>query len=437
MNSSFDYYIKCFLIIAIPTFFLMILAAHVFKIATLSELISFRAGDLPQSLTRAMYPKPWHNHYFGDFLVIFRLSQQSSPYFVSGVMTFQYFPLAAVLLGPFIIFSYWTAFILYIAVSTAALISICWYGLKDTARSLRVRVIALILISGPMISVMDRGNLSLLLTIFCLWAVMQLHSGKPYTAAVFFGLAGAIKGYPVLFLLVFLRRREWRQLAVGLVTFLAATLIPMMFYTRGLFSNFREMISQFGGSSSPDHAVRIVGYNSSLFSLLETCRISLNVPLGEVFLFLENNYTYLGLAILVIFCLFAISKSATDLDSLFLITAAICLLPQTVNYYVLLLYFVPLLYLWLNAENFDVHRKIQTIAIAIVMSPKGFPLWLPLGSWSSAAPTFTSFLNPLLGLTIAFICIIKIVHRHLQSFTRINQPSDSQLDGQHTIDTNS
>jgi len=360
---------------------------------------------MPGNLLRAMYPEPWHNHYFGDFLVIFRLSQQASPYFVSSVMPFTYFPLAAVLLGPFVIFSYWTAFILYLTVSTVALIGICWSGLKDMAPSLRIQVIALILISGPMISVIDRGNLASLLTIFCLWGVIQLHSKRPYKAAVLLGLAGAIKGYPVLLLLVFVRRREWKQLAVGLATFSAATLIPMMFYARGLISNFREMISQYIGTSSPEHAVNILGYNSSLFSLLETCRIKIGVPLDQVFLFLEDNYTYLSALILVVICLFAISKFATDLDSLFLITAAICLLPQTVNYYVLLLYFVPLLYLWLSAENFDIHRKIQTIAIAIVMTPKGLPLGVPFGIWSSSAPTYSSLINPLCGLTIAAMSI--------------------------------
>ena len=363
---------------------------------------------MPGNLLRSMYPKPWHNHYFGDFLVIFRLSQQDSPYFVSGVMTFQYFPLAAVLLGPFVIFSYWTAFVLYLTVSIAALIGVCWHGLKDLSRSLRIKMIALILISGPMISVIDRGNLSLLLTMFCLWGVLQLHNKKPYRAALLLGLAGAIKGYPALFLLVFLRRREWKQLATGIATFTAATLIPMLFYARGLFSNFREMISQFSGSSSPEHAVNIVGYNSSLFSLFETCRVKIGVPLDQVFLFLENNYTYLGGLILVILCLLSISKYATDLDSLSLITVAICLLPQTVGNYVLLLYFVPLLYLWLNAENFDGYRKIQTIAIAIAMTPKGLPLGLPFDVWSSAAPTYSSLVNPLCGLTIAamsFRCI--------------------------------
>ena len=405
MNSAVAYYVKCFLIIAIPSFFLILLAAQVFKIATISELISFRANDLPQSLTRAMYPRPWYNHYFGDFLTIFRLSQQASPYFVSGVLTFQYFPLAAVLLGPVVIFDYWTAFLLYLTISTAALISVCWFGLKNTSRGLRLRMISLIMISGPMISVIDRGNLSLLLTIFCLWGVLQLHNEKPYRAAVLFGLAGAIKGYPILFLLVFLRRRQWKQLTIGIATFSTATFVPLVFYTRGLVSNFQEMISQFGGSSSPEHAVRIVGYNSSLFSFLETCRIKPGLPVSEVFLFLENNYTYLGLTILVIFCLLAISKSATDLDSLFLITAAICLLPQTVNYYVLLLYFVPLLYLWLNAENFDVYRKIQTMAIAVVMTPKGLPLGLPFEFWTSSAPTYSSLVNPLCGLLLAAISI--------------------------------
>lgn len=416
---------------------LIYIAAEYFQTARLAQFISFQANDGPGPLRKNLYPNTFGSHFFGDFLIPFRLAQQSSPYFAPGILPFSYFPLASVILGPFVLFNYWQALTLFLATGLFGFVYVCKRGLNHLDPKTRRTITALVLLSGPMFSTLDRGNLSLVLVLLCLAGVLYLRHERTYLSAILFGFAGAIKGYPILFLIVYIRRREWRQFAVGSLTFLGAVFLPLAFYDRGLFVNATEMLSQFAGSSTPIHAVKIRGYNSSLLAFFDTCRTSFGSHFSSLFSFLVDNYTIVGAILMMIFLIFATSKCATDFESLLLITVSMCLLPQTVGFYVLLLYFVPMLFHWADAKNVTSSEKTITAAIAILMVPKGLPLWQPFGYWSPAAATFTSFLNPLLGLTIAFICIIRIVHRRLQSFTRINQPGDSQLDGQHTIDTSS
>jgi hypothetical protein len=86
-------------------------------------------------------------------------------------------------------------------------------------------------------------------------------------------------------------------------------------------------------------------------------------------------------------------------------------IPQTVGYYVLLLYFVPLVFCWSEELQLNLRLKLIMAALAVVMVPKGIPLWFPFGFWSPAAATYTSFLNPLCALFISAICVYSINRR--------------------------
>lgn len=374
-------------------------------------MISFQAWDGPSPMPKSLYPKSFGNHFFGDFLLQFRMAQLASPYFADGFVPFSYFPLAAILLGPFILFEYWVALVLFLVTGMSSFYFICRKGLKALGTKQRNQIILLVFLSGPMFSTIDRGNLSLFLTAICVAGVFQFREEKFLVSAILFGLAGAIKGYPCLFLLIFLRRREWKPFVVGSFTFVLSMNLPLMFYKKGYINNLREMISQFAGSSTTTHAIKIRGYNNSLLSFFDTCRTSVGGRFSDFFLFLENHYTICGIVVMSILLLFAVCKYSSDLQSLLLITVVVCVIPQTVGYYVLLLYFVPLLFLWADAERMSLSTKLILVALAIIMIPKGFPIWLPTNIWTPAAATYTSLLNPLCGIVIAVTCMSDVIRQ--------------------------
>ena len=423
--GSIKRYLFVYVCLASLSFVLIYIASEYFQTARLSQLVSFQGGDVPGPLRDDLYPKPWGNHFFGDFLIIFRLSQQSSPYFSPGIVPFSYFPFAAVLLGPLVLFNYWLAVSLFLLAGCLSFLLVCWSGLSKLEPEQKKKILLLTFFSGPMFMVIDRGNLSIFLTVFCVAAVFQLSNKKGMNSAILFGLAGAIKGYPILYLLLFLRRRQWKPLFLGSTTFILAVIAPLSLYEKGLIKNFKELIYQFTSASTPVHAVKIRGINSSLLALLDTCRTSVIPYFSTCFQFLIDNYTIAGLIFTSFLLLYSISKHASDYESLLLITVVICLVPQTVNYYVLLLYFVPLLFLWADGESADLSKTIIVTMIAIIMVPKNLPLWLPFGYWSPAAATYTSLLNPVCGLVIAFTCIKNISIRGLNARKLVTNSKDS------------
>jgi len=387
------------------------IAVEYFQTARLSQMISFQAWDGPGPMPKSRYPEPFGNHFFGDFLLQFRMAQLASPYFAEGFVPFSYFPLAAVLLGPFILFEYWLALVLFLVTGMTTTYFICRRGLRDLTTKQRNQIILLVFVSGPMFSAIDRGNLSLILTAICIAGVFQLREEKLFVSAILFGIAGAIKGYPCLFLLIFLRRREWKPLLAGSLAFVMSMNLPLMFYEKGYLKNLKEMISQFAGSSTTAHAIKIRAYNNSLLAFFDTCRTSVGGRFSDFFLFLENHYSICGIVLMSILLLFAVSKYSSDLQSLLLITVVVCVIPQTVGYYVLLLYFVPLLFLWADAERMSLSTKLILVALAIIMIPKGFPIWLPANIWTPAAATYTSLLNPLCGIVIAVTCMSDVIRQ--------------------------
>jgi hypothetical protein len=188
-------------------------------------------------------------------------------------------------------------------------------------------------------------------------------------------------------------------------------LIPLVFYQKGFSSNLKELIIQFKGASTPVHAINIRAINQSLLSFLDTCRTSLPSRFTYLFEFLVDHYLIFGILLAALLLSHAISKHASDFESLLLITVSIVLIPQTVNYYVLLLYFIPLVFCWSEELQLDLSLKLFMAALAVVMVPKGVPLWFPFGFWSPSAATYSSFLNPLCGLLISAICIYTINRR--------------------------
>ena len=417
-RTAVEYFRSVFLFCLVVVLLVVYVASEYFQNARLSQLISFQAWDGPGPMPDVLLPGSFGNHYFGDFLLTFRLSQQSSPYFADGFVPFFYLPISAVLLGPFVLFNYWTAIVLFFATCATFLIAILNWGFSDLPKNSRRAIFSLFILSGPMFSTIDRGNVSLILTMGCVFAVLNLRRNNPYMAAITFGLSAAMKGYPILFLLIFVRRREWKPVLVGISVFLISTLIPLIFYKRGFSSNLTELINEFQSASNPIHALNIRAFNHSLLSFFDTCRTSLPSKFATLFEFLIDHYSLFGVLLAVVLLSHATSKHASDFESLLLITVPMVSIPQVVGYYVLLLYFVPLVFAWSKQLQLDLNMKLIMAALAVVMVPKGIPLGSPFGPWSPSVATYTSFLNPLCALFVASICIYSINKRRYLAFSK-------------------
>ena len=78
-------------------------------------------------------------------------------------------------------------------------------------------------VSFPVEGMLQRGNLELMLWIFAALGTWMFLRGHEHRAAIFWGLAAAVKLYPIILLILFWPRRRWRPALLGAATFATAT----------------------------------------------------------------------------------------------------------------------------------------------------------------------------------------------------------------------
>lgn len=388
--------------VATLSFAVIFIAASYFNVASIAELISFQSWEPPGPMPIDVFPKPIGFHFFGDFTLTFREASNPSPYLADGFMEFAYLPFSALVLSPLFFFSHWTAFLIFVSISVSALIYSSWRLLTPMSGGSRsILIIVAVMISGPMISTLDRGNVSLFLTGLCIMGLLKLKKGDQYGSALMFGLAGAMKLYPILFLGIFLHRRALRPVSYGVSAFVAATILPLFFFDGGFLKNSRELLHQFIGASNQDHALSIQAYNNSFFALFCSIR-ELNVPLlSEISDLIIGNYLFFVTLLAVIFVLVS-AKSAQEWQILLLACGLMTGGPTVSGYYVYLLYLVPLFAVFssIQSTNVTVWERASVWMIAVIFVPKGFSILNPFDNWSANSSTYSSLVNPLISLTL-------------------------------------
>jgi hypothetical protein len=83
------------------------------------------------------------------------------------------------------------------------------------------------LVSFPIVGLLQRGNVELFLWVIAATGIWAFLRGREDEAAVLWGLAAAMKLYPVIFLALLLPRHKWRAFAVGVAVFVGSTLAAM------------------------------------------------------------------------------------------------------------------------------------------------------------------------------------------------------------------
>ena len=279
----------------------------------------------------------------------------------------------------------------------------------------------MLIFSNGFLSTINRGNLGLAVTTLCLVGAYFHITKKTRMSMVFFGLAGAMKLYPILFLGLSLKTRRWKDFVSGVSAFIFGTFLPVFAYDQGINKNVKALFLQFTSSSNSAHASTIQAYNNSpyaLFLSLKTSTFPFLSSLGE---YLTSNY-YL---ILGVFCSFllvvAIFSRMTTFDSALIFAGVMCFLPNIVGGYVLLLMFVPIVFIEpvsLSVKEIRV-RKIQLMTLAILFTSKGSVFFSPSSPWSPTISTFTSILNPVCFFVLMIMCVLTI------NFSEFNKSTEA------------
>jgi Glycosyltransferase family 87 len=213
------------------------LGAGLFLMAYLNlpftEFLSATPNDKPFVRDAAdVASKAFGIHYFGDFVQTQDWSVMANPWTEDASFLAQYPSVPVYLLKLISWMPYSASLFTYLALMLCASIAAIWLATPKLQTSSRISLAASLgLVSTPILMAFDRGNnVGFIGALFALFAVAVLN-GKRNIAALAFALLVAIKIYPVVLVVVFVRKKWIKQgllalAATGAVTLLLFAITP-------------------------------------------------------------------------------------------------------------------------------------------------------------------------------------------------------------------
>jgi hypothetical protein len=254
-----------------------------------------------------------------------------------------------------------------------------------------------LILSFPLVILIQRANIEILLWILVALGLIAYRRGLAIIAAILFGLAAAIKLYPIFLLGLFLKRRnDLPAFFIGLATAIL-TLIAATAYTGPTFviaaNGFTTGLGHF-----QDHYIDTVSrvevtFDHSLFSPLKYIAYSNHTsPAGWTHLY----YLIAGAFALLLFLRVRTMPSLNRV--VFLVTAMVCLPPVSFTYTLVHLYLPILLLAGALATARLSSSATANLTFALLLS-----LTLPLVSLSVIYPLPT---GPIQSVTLFTILIL-------------------------------
>ncbi len=234
---------------------------------------------------------------------------------------------------------------------------------------------ALCLASYPFQFALDRMNAELILFGFIAVGFIFYVHQRYKVAAIWIGLAAAMKIYPGAFALVFLYKRQYREFAISILSTLVATAVALVIFQVTPF----EVLDVYR-SAAPSYAKMMaefmpLAYGNTFFAVIRAIQFEMDfrwavqIPVVEQTMKLYSLISAIvGVGVLGI----TFMPSLKLFERLILIVAVILLVPIVSFDYKLLHLFVPMAF-WLSEGPAKMGRDLIYLAFfAIMLSPMAY-----------------------------------------------------------------
>ena len=389
-------FVVCLIIFSLLGLYSIIAASQYFGQPTLVSTISYRAAERPGRLLPSMYPSPFGVHYFGDFLDTLSHSRVADPFNTPGMSPVGYPLFSLLVITPFQAFEYHTALKIFLSVTALVLFFPLWKLQNTRPVTDRILFIASLAFTASFVSVLDRGNIQGLLVGFALIGLVAYLKGNHLQAGFWFAIAASMKVYPVLLLLLLVKSRSWKALALSILVGLFATWASFQFFDIGIISGVQDL----WGS--------VINFRSGSLTVLTRQNHSIRggfaalVILGPTWLrgAAQAGVDHYNLILLIAFALLAFlttHRAVSTFSSVVYISLFLSYgLGVSLNYMPLFLFLVVAM---IAAENIErsFASAMVVVIISFLLAIKGFPI-------CQGIPLYT-FADPLAVLLILAILV--------------------------------
>jgi len=314
----------------------------------------------------------WSYPRFSDFFQIAEIAKSLNPYgpFLGGYPPFGYIAIAPL------------AFVNeYVGVYTflAALMGfLVWWFYRSFTHGfspvVRVAIVLVALCSLPVTFGIDRANVDLLIFAFAALGIAELERNRNLSASAWIGAAAAMKIYPGIFLLRFIRKGRIRFIYAGLAFAAALTLLSLALLRGGIGSNFSAWFHTLRSVTSSSAAgPGAADFNSSFFGWAQAIGVALGGTNGGLHVQSEISGFVLPLEILMsaILACYLRWRETSAWRSTTLITILFLTVTNPSFYYELIFLFIPLA-LFVKHGVASSRSTVIAVLFGVILMPKAY-----------------------------------------------------------------
>lgn len=346
----------------------IILVGFVFGV-TYHFALGFYAGAKPP-FNSFVYPS---YKAFCDFIEVLPFIKDFNPYKIVTPWI-AYFPLAYIILFPFtLIKNVFLAYFLFISIFLAFFIpvNIKMFACKSFSKLQNFQnIFILTFISYPFLYAIDKGNLDLFLFILLALAIYTFQKEKYFISAVLFAFENAMKPFPILFLLLFLYKKRYKEFFLSVLLSGFLILGGFMALNGNFFDKILIFIQDIGLMKGLYYNYDNFGltFTSSLFFPLEWlfCKVG-EVPLLSTIKFMYYYNVFYKFAIIAV--VYFAWREKVFWKQITLFTTSMLLLPYLIYDHKLIFLFIPL-WLFVNTKEKSKFDLAYTILFALMFIPK-------------------------------------------------------------------
>lgn len=289
-------------------------------------------------------------------------------------------------------------YILYIIVC----LIIIWETIKYSCKGSMIEKVLFstaLFLSGPMIFLLERGNI-LLIVLACMLMFLVLYDSTSKTnriiAYIFLAIAAALKIYPAVFGILVICKKRYKEAILLVIMGIMIFLVP--FFAFDGIGSIKAMLAGLSAATEAQTGIGL-GHNYSLDNLFKLVAAFAGKQV------IVTPSWILGLGIFICFVLFIISKM--EWQRLYALTLLCIWFPSFSYTYTLVLFFLPIIsFFFRNEERSEKKFNIMYIVLFVFLL---IPYALPLISRINEITNFGNLMLPVSWGTVIINCVLVLM----------------------------
>lgn len=319
---------------------------------------------------------------FGDFVNMIDACKSLDPYNLQNKLPSVYFPLSNLFF--YLVFvickmDISTSILFFIAIFLVLLFIMLKSNVRGTNKQTFFFLLALLL-SYPVLFSLDRLNLELYLFIF-IFLFIYFYNKNQYTIAVLFlSFAICMKLYPILFLAIFLKKKEYKPIIYATLFSFFFTFTSLSLFKGGVIININQLLFNLNDFNKDYEGLSGIQHNSSLYGIIKIIMLTIYKYLFNFDKKALNDIVNSTLKVPYLFLVFIYFSFLTTYiifiekklwKNIFLIISMIILLPH-VSFDYKLLYVIISIVLFLENAHLEKKSTIYAILFALLIIPNSY-----------------------------------------------------------------